>query len=316
MTDALQLRDNARYQLEQIRDLESGIDYLNKVKAIETWARAEKKDAELQNIIAEQKLRTQRILGKLISEGKASGDLNGQGKRSDLVKDDNQVIQPKRTLSDIGITKEQSHVFQQIATIPDAKFEEFIAEKKGAVDNAIAELTTAGALRLAKGVTHVTHNSGEFEWYTPERYIVSARKVMGTIDLDPASSANANRVIKAKRYFDEESNGLLQKWSGNIWLNPPYAQPQVTQFIEKFETETFTQAIILVNNWTDTKAGQKLLDLSNAVCFNSGRISFINPDGEERDKPLQGQMIAYIGPQYREFITEFKQYGVCLRKGV
>ena len=59
--DALILRDNAKQQLAQIKDIETGVEYLNKVKAIETWAKAEKKDAELQNIIAEQKLRTQRI---------------------------------------------------------------------------------------------------------------------------------------------------------------------------------------------------------------------------------------------------------------
>jgi len=61
MEEALQLRDNAKQQLILIKDVESGIAYLNKVKAIEIWAQAEKKDAELQNMIAEQKIRTQRI---------------------------------------------------------------------------------------------------------------------------------------------------------------------------------------------------------------------------------------------------------------
>ena len=56
--EALKLRDNATHQLEQIKNIETGKDYLNKVKAIETWARAEKKDAKLQNLIAEQKIRT------------------------------------------------------------------------------------------------------------------------------------------------------------------------------------------------------------------------------------------------------------------
>lgn len=306
MTDALQLRDNAKKELEQIKDLESGINYLNKVKAIETWAKAEKKDAELQNMIAEQKLRTQRVLGNLIKEGQRNGEIKTQAtaKSSTIAE-----------LDSIGISKKQSSVFQQIAKIPDKKFEAFIAEKKQDVENAIAELTTAGALRLAKGA-HVSNNSGENEWYTPKSYIDSARLVMGSIDLDPASSKIANGVVKAKKFFDESTNGLTQKWSGNIWMNPPYAQPLILDFINKLETETYNQAIVLVNNATETKWGQKLLEMSSAVCFHTGRIRFVNEDGELGDAPLQGQMICYLGNRTKEFIAEFKQYGVCLRKGV
>lgn len=308
MIDALQLRDNAKFELEQIKDLETGINYLNKVKAIETWAKAEKKDAELQNMIAEQKLRTQRVLGNLLKENITKGNQPGSNGREIVKSKDD-------TLQSYGISKQQSSVFQQIAKIPEKKFEQFIQEKKQDVENAVAELTTAGALRLAKGA-HVSNNSGENEWYTPSCYIESARLVMGKIDLDPASSECANEIVKAKKYFDEQSNGLSQKWKGNIWMNPPYAQPAIFDFILKLETEEYEQAIVLVNNATETKWGQKLLELSDAVCFHTGRIRFVNPDGELGDAPLQGQMIAYIGPNYKAFISEFKQYGICLRRTV
>lgn len=143
MIDALQLRDKARNHLLEIRDIESGIDYLNKVKAIEVWAKAEKKDAELQNLIAEQKLRTQRILGRLIKEGQDNGEIKTQATaKSSTIEE----------LDSIGINKKQSSAFKQIASIPDDDFEEFISEKKQAVNNAVAELTTAGAVRLAKSL--------------------------------------------------------------------------------------------------------------------------------------------------------------------
>jgi hypothetical protein len=142
--DALQLRDSAKTQLLEIRTIESGVEYLNKVKAIEVWAKAEKKDAELQNLIAEQKLRTQRILGKLIKDGQDAGDLRKQNEGT--------RVSGGRQLSDIGLNKDQSHVFQQIASIPEEDFEEFIAEKKEAVNNAVAELTTSGAVRLARSL--------------------------------------------------------------------------------------------------------------------------------------------------------------------
>ena len=146
--DALQLRDNAKQQLSQIKTIETGIDYLNKVKAIETWAKAEKKDAELQNMIAEQKIRTQRILGQLLKESevsKTSGNVN-QYTKSALVEDNNQG---KVKLSDFGITKDQSSTYQKIASLPDEVFEAEIATAKAESEKRI-ELTTSRVLTAAK----------------------------------------------------------------------------------------------------------------------------------------------------------------------
>lgn len=139
------LRDNAKHELEKIQSVEEGISYLNKLKAIDIWVKAEKKDAELQNIVAEQKLRTQRILGELVAEGQRKGTI--------AVKEDNRYsTNDKRGLVDIGLTPKQSSAFKQIASIPEEDFEEFIAEKKQAVKNAVSELTTTGAVKLAKSL--------------------------------------------------------------------------------------------------------------------------------------------------------------------
>lgn len=144
MIDGIQLRDNAMHELLQIKDLESGITYLNKIRSIEVWVKAEKKDAELQNMVAEQKLRTQRILGQLIQDGQERGEI---AKQETGVPDGN-----TSTLDDIGISRKQSSTFQQIASIPEQTFEDYIKEKKEAVNNAVAELTTTGAVKLAKSL--------------------------------------------------------------------------------------------------------------------------------------------------------------------
>lgn len=146
--DALTLRDNAKSQLEQIKTIESGKDYLNKVKAVEIWAKAEKKDAELQNIIAEQKIRTQRVLGNLIREGQERGEIAKAGgdRQSIVISNDN----APKTLSEIGITRNESHIFQIISDLPNEKFESFIQEKKQKVKDAVSELTTSGVYAFAK----------------------------------------------------------------------------------------------------------------------------------------------------------------------
>jgi hypothetical protein len=140
----LVLRDNAKHELEQIKSLEEGIPYYNKLKAIETWVQAEKKDAELQVLISEQKLRTQRILGELIQDGQRKGEIRKQneGKR----------VTDTREVTSLGITHKQSSNFQAIASIPEDQFEDFIQTKKTAVNNAVKELTTKGAVKLAKSL--------------------------------------------------------------------------------------------------------------------------------------------------------------------
>ena len=100
--------------------IETGIDYLNKVKAIEVWVKAEKKDAELQNIVAEQKVRTQRIIGKMLKEAELNKGTKGQLKGKDS---GGHLMEPpennKPKLSDYGITKNESSTFQKISTIPE-----------------------------------------------------------------------------------------------------------------------------------------------------------------------------------------------------
>lgn len=44
---------------------------------------------------------------------------------------------------------------------------------------------------------------------------------MGSIDLDPATTEAANADIKAAAFFTAETNGFDQRWTGNVFLNPP-----------------------------------------------------------------------------------------------
>jgi len=168
--------------------------------------------------------------------------------------------------------------------------------------------------KMEKNV-HVENNSGENEWYTPVFIIDAARKVMGSIDTDPASSALANETVKAGEYFTKENSGLTQSWKGNVWLNPPYAQPLISEFCKKVKTENknYNQAIILVNNGTETGWFGTLVSVASAICFPKSRIKFIDKAGNPSGAPLQGQAIVYIGESEDKFISIFKEIGWTAR---
>jgi hypothetical protein len=72
------------------------------------------------------------------------------------------------------------------------------------------------------------------DWHTPLAIIEAARAVMGTIDVDPASSPEANEAVQATTYFTEDDDGLVEAcgadglimraWYGRVFLNPPGGQ--------------------------------------------------------------------------------------------
>lgn len=159
---------------------------------------------------------------------------------------------------------------------------------------------------------HRAQYTGENEWYTPAEYIEAAREAMGGIDLDPASSAKAQEAVKAAEFFTIQRDGLSQAWHGRVWMNPPYAQPLISNFIEKLITETsegrVEQAIVLTHNSTDTIWFHRLEEVAARICFTRGRVAFIDPQGD-RCAPTQGQAFFYLGENEAAFTSVFSRYG-------
>jgi ParB family chromosome partitioning protein len=169
------------------------------------------------------------------------------------------------------------------------------------------------AKEIIKKKPHVSKNSGNNEWYTPPAYLEAARRVLGTIDLDPASSEVANQFVKAGQFYTADDDGLSKEWSGRVWLNPPYSGDLVGKFIVKLiESEEVEAAIVLVNNATETAWFRKLIDASSVVMFTTGRIKYLDRDGHVANTPLQGQAIVLIGGggEFDEsFVSEFSPFG-------
>ena len=157
-----------------------------------------------------------------------------------------------------------------------------------------------------------TSGTGENEWYTPPEYIEAARDALGDIDLDPASSEFGQSRVQAAQYFTVENDGLTQPWYGRVFLNPPYSQPLIQQFIEKliheYRSARVDSAILLVHNYTDTRWFHIAEAEAEAICFTLGRIKFEGADGSVAS-PTQGQAFLYYGPQPGMFYERFKDIG-------
>ena len=190
---------------------------------------------------------------------------------------------------------------------------EVVQSARALGDNPTPDQVEQVRLRLKQ--PHVAHNSGDNEWYTPAEIIEKVRTVMGAIDLDPASTPVANQVVQAAEYFTAQEDGLKQPWRGRVFLNPPYAQPLVQQFCDKLvqhvQKGNVPEAVVLVNNATETRWFQTLLAAAQCVCFPAGRVRFWQPD-KDSASPLQGQAVIYCGPQADRFRQAFADLGrVC-----
>jgi len=156
------------------------------------------------------------------------------------------------------------------------------------------------------------HENENEELFTPAIYIEAARSVLGKIDLDPASCAAAQKVVKAKEFFTKKDNSLGRKWGGSVWLNPPYSQPAISDFTGKLVADltsgAVSTAILLTNNHTDTAWFHKAEEIAQLICFTRGRIKFIDPvKGEVM--PTAGQAFFYYGENSARFGEVFREFG-------
>ena len=147
------------------------------------------------------------------------------------------------------------------------------------------------------------HSSDSNEWYTPATIVDAAKRMLGHIDLDPASCAEANQVIRASRFFTAQQDGLSRVWSGRVFLNPPYGKTGnrsnqeiwSRKLVDDYEEGFVVRAVLLVNAATDT-AWFQALARRYPICFIAGRVRFWRPD-TPANSPTHGNALVYFGTE-------------------
>ncbi|MBF0115300.1 MAG: Rha family transcriptional regulator [Magnetococcales bacterium] len=212
-----------------------------------------------------------------------------------------------------ALFKGQVSIFtaKQIQSLPEEEQEQILEMPKKEIIRAVKEMRQAktGTQAALAGLT------GNNEWYTPSEWIERARQVMRSIDVDPASNAVAQNTVQASEWYDQERDGLQQEWHGNVWLNPPYARGLIEAFVERlleqYQTGNTQQAIVLVDNRTDTRWFQQLCSAASAVAFTKGRVNFYN-ETVESSSPANGSAFIYLGQNSQAFRQAFESHCLVL----
>jgi len=171
------------------------------------------------------------------------------------------------------------------------------------------------------------------EWYTPPEWIERCRRVLGRIDLDPASHPVCQTWIQAEKYYTEKDDGLSKTWSGRIFCNPPYGKTGSKSnqhiwgqyLVDEIRIGNVIEAILLTKTvpgyqwWDDMFNGL----WPGPVCITRGRIPFVRPTDvllspggavdlgayDPRKLSKAASSFWYYGPHTYAFRREFQTVG-------
>jgi hypothetical protein len=304
--------EHARKALAEAKRVDEVKSIRDKAMAVQAYAK-QAKDRELIELATDIRMRAEIKAGELLRGMKerkerhsGRGHLKAVGSRA-------ATPRPEPKLTDLGVSKTQSSRWQRLAKMPRDQQEATIKNAKWKANAAVEPNYVQGSEGHPRSVPE------EVERFTPPKYIEAVRKVLGEISLDPASCEQAQAVVKAKRYFTKQQDGLEQEWCGRIFLNPPYHHGLLAKFIDKLLAEIAagrtTSAILLVNSWTETNWFYAAANACASICFTKGRIQFFQPAGNKVVEMLgrapSGSAFFYFGQDVKRFEEVFCRIGVC-----
>ena len=159
----------------------------------------------------------------------------------------------------------------------------------------------------------INQDSGDVGYYTPIEIVAAARETMGIIELDPFSSAEANKRVGAIRYFTPKEDGFKQPWiTPAFWMNHPFGratnEPCIAKAVAEFSSGNAIQGCCITFAATSERWFQPLLRFPQ--CFLSPRTNYFLPDGTKKVGVTKGSVVTYFGNDPDAFHRAFRHLGV------
>lgn len=116
--------------------------------------------------------------------------------------------------------------------------------------------------------------SSKDEWITPKCVL----ERLGEFDLDPCAAINQPWPT-AEKVYTIEDDGLTKRWSGRVWLNPPYNRRMIGRWMARMFHHD--NGIALVFARTETKWFHRwVFGHCAGILFLDDRITFFHVTGE------------------------------------
>ena len=136
-------------------------------------------------------------------------------------------------------------------------------------------------------------------------------KALGEFDLDPCAAPNQPWPSAKNHYAFPEDDGLLLRWHGRVWCNPPYGK-ETQRWIKRMALHR--NGVMLIFGRTDTKAYQNVWRFSDAVFFMEGRVKFFRVDGSPCDGGTAPSTLVAFGEANVESIRKSGLRGALVTK--
>lgn len=158
----------------------------------------------------------------------------------------------------------------------------------------------------------INQTTGNQEWGTPKEIVEAARRTMGSIDLDPATCAEANNTVMATCAFTKNDNGLDHPWFGNVWLNWPFGRKENPLWVYKLYQEWAlgnAEQICCICYASTSETWFKLLKMF-PICYLDGRTNYIDLNtGKQAKGVSKGSCVTYLGHNLSGFEEHFSPLG-------